>query len=102
MKPFWKVLGVTALAASLIPYHVDSDETAGTKTVQALLWQLRTKPSEVYEDEMSKELTIGLCLPDFKKLAARCKRCCAEEAPGEAVSEAPVEAPAAEAPTDAE
>lgn len=97
MKTFWKVLGVTALAASLIPYQIDQDETAGTKTVRALLWQLRTKPSDVYEDEISKELTIGLCLPALKKGGACC--CAPAEKAEESVGEAPSATPA---PTDAQ
>ncbi len=100
MKTFWKVLGVSALAASLIPYHVDSDETAGTKNVCALLWQLHTKPSEVYENEMVKELTIGPSLPELKKLAARVKRSCAAD---EAAEESAAASPDADqTPTDAE
>lgn len=39
MKKFWKVLGITALAAALVPYRVEKDEENGDMTFDALLWQ---------------------------------------------------------------
>lgn len=39
MKKLWKFLGVTALAAALVPYRVDKDEETGDLTLDALLWQ---------------------------------------------------------------
>ena len=76
MKKFWKALGITALAASVIPYYVDSDESKCTKTIRALLWQVKTHPSEEHEGKTAAEISLGLNLPDFKKLAARGKGCC--------------------------
>lgn len=39
MKKFWKVLGITALAAALVPYRVEKDDKNGDVTFDALLWQ---------------------------------------------------------------
>lgn len=39
MKKFLKFLGITALAAALVPYRVDKDEETGDLTLDALLWQ---------------------------------------------------------------
>lgn len=39
MKKFWKFLGITALAAALLPYRVNRDEETGDLTLDALLWQ---------------------------------------------------------------
>lgn len=39
MKKLWKFLGVTALAAALVPYRVDRDEVTGDLTMDALFWQ---------------------------------------------------------------
>lgn len=39
MKKFWKFLGITALAAALIPYRVNKDDETGDLTLDALLWQ---------------------------------------------------------------
>lgn len=39
MKKFWKVLGITALAAALVPYRVEKDDKNGDVTFNALLWQ---------------------------------------------------------------
>lgn len=41
MKKFLKALGITALAAAVIPCKVEKDEEAGTKTYQSLLSSLR-------------------------------------------------------------
>ncbi len=43
MKKFWKTLGLTALAATLIPYRIEGDKETGALTVQALLWKLTEK-----------------------------------------------------------
>ena len=104
MKKFWKALGITALAASVIPYYVDSDESKCTKTIRALLWQVKTHPSEKHEGKTAAEISLGLNLPDFKKLAASCKSGCeqeeevevseeAEEAAEELSAEEPAEMP---------
>ncbi len=39
MKTVWKVLGLTALAASLTPYRVTTDEETGDVKLRALLWK---------------------------------------------------------------
>lgn len=39
MKKFWKFLGITALAAAVIPYRVNRDDETGDLTLEALLWQ---------------------------------------------------------------
>ena len=111
MKKFWKALGITALAASVIPYYVDSDESKCTKTIRALLWQVKTHPSEEHEGKTAAEISLGLNLPDFKKLAASCKGGCEQEEEAEvseeaaeAAEEEPAEAPqtAKDAPADSE
>ena len=111
MKKFWKALGITALAASVIPYYVDSDESKCTKTIRALLWQVKTHPSEKHEGKTAAEISLGLNLPDFKKLAASCKGGCEQEEEAEvseeaaeAAEEEPAEAPqtAKDAPADSE
>lgn len=43
MKKFWKALGLTALAAALVPYRIEGDKQTGSLTVQALLWKLTEK-----------------------------------------------------------
>ena len=43
MKNFWKALGITALAAALVPYRIEGDKETGALTVQALLWKLTEK-----------------------------------------------------------
>ena len=43
MKKFWKALGLTALAATLIPYYVDEDKETGSVTVKALFWKFTKK-----------------------------------------------------------
>lgn len=108
MKKFWKALGITALAAGVIPYYVDSDESKCTRTIRALLWQVKTHPSEKHEGKTAAEISLGFMLPDFKALAARCKggyeqeEAAAEEAeaPTEEVSEQ--QAPTEQPPADAE
>ena len=59
MKKIWKVLGIGALAASLIPYATETDEETGEKTVSALLWRLRRGPSEEDEGKERIELDLG-------------------------------------------
>lgn len=43
MKKFWKTLGLTALAAALVPYRIEGDKETGALTVQALLWKFTEK-----------------------------------------------------------
>lgn len=45
MKKFWKVLGITALAAGLTPYKVEKNEDTGENSYQALLWRITSAPS---------------------------------------------------------
>lgn len=59
MKKIWKVLGIGALAASLIPYATETDEETGEKTVSALLWRLRRGPDEEAEGKERIELDLG-------------------------------------------
>ncbi len=56
MKKFWKVLGLTALAAALVPYRIEGDDETGTLTVRALLW----KATEKVKADGTKDLSIKL------------------------------------------
>lgn len=40
MKKLWKFLGITALAAVLLPYRVEGDEETDEVKVDALLWHV--------------------------------------------------------------
>ena len=62
MKKIWKVLGITALAASLIPYRVNKDDEAESTTVDALLWQATRRPGEG-EDKDQLDINIGFKSP---------------------------------------
>lgn len=62
MKKLWKVLGITALAASLIPYRVNKDDEAESTTVDALLWQATRRPGEG-EDKDQLDINIGFKSP---------------------------------------
>jgi len=42
MKKLWKVLGIAALVAGVIPYKAEENLETGEKTYDALLWQVRT------------------------------------------------------------
>lgn len=44
MKKLLKVLGITALAAAVVPCKVEKDEETGEKTYQTLLSRLRVSP----------------------------------------------------------
>ncbi len=59
MKTFLKVLGTTALLASVVPFSYDKDELTGQKTVQALLWKLTSKPGSGGEGS-GREVEIEL------------------------------------------
>lgn len=65
MKKFWKVLGITALAAGLIPYKVEKNEETGENSYQALLWRITSAPGETAD---KKEISIN-----FKKGALTSK-----------------------------
>lgn len=56
MKKFWKVLGLTALAAALVPYRVRRDDETGALTVRALLW----KATEKVNPDGAKDINIKL------------------------------------------
>ena len=62
MKKLWKALGITALAASLIPYRVHKDHGTDTTTMDALLWQATRRPGEG-EDKNQVDITIGFKSP---------------------------------------
>lgn len=57
MKKFWKVLGLTALAAALVPYRVRRDDETGQQTVEALLWQVTRGPGE---DQTHQQIDVSL------------------------------------------
>ena len=62
MKNIWKVLGITALAASLIPYRVNKDDETESTTMDALLWQATRRPGEG-EDKGTLDISIGFKSP---------------------------------------
>jgi len=66
MKKFWKALGITALAATLIPYRVHKDHDTDTTTMDALLWQAIRRPGEG-EDKGQLDITFGFKSP-FQEL----------------------------------
>ena len=45
-KKVWKILGITAAVASLVPVVFRKNDETGEKTVDALLWQLKTRPNQ--------------------------------------------------------
>lgn len=60
MKKFWKALGLTALAATLIPYYVDEDKETGSVTVKALFWKFTKKTgADGQKDITLKFLSFG-------------------------------------------
>lgn len=70
MKKLWKILGITALAAVLVPYRVEKDEETGEKSYDALLWHARAKghPSDG-GDGRKVDVTFGLKTPEEKDWA---------------------------------
>lgn len=62
MKKFWKALGITALAASLIPYRVHKDQETSTTTMDALLWQAIRRPGEG-EEKNQVDINLGFKSP---------------------------------------
>jgi len=64
MKKLWKALGITALAATLIPYRVRKDHETGATTMDALLWQATRRPAE---GEGQLDITFGFKSP-FQEL----------------------------------
>ena len=67
MKTFLKVLGTTALLASLVPFSHKKDEEAGQDTYQALLWSLVSRPDPEAENKRKLEITLGFNCPFSKK-----------------------------------
>ena len=93
-------LALTALAVSLLPYEVKTDEN-GAFTYKSLLLGVKTKT----DDEGKKAVELSFFnLPDFmKNTAPKAEEAPVEEAPVEEdpAEEAPVEeAPAEEAPVE--
>ena len=62
MKKFWKALGLTALAAAVLPYRIRRDQEENTTTVDALLWQAARRPGEG-EDKGQLDISIGYKSP---------------------------------------
>lgn len=63
MKKFWKVLGITALVASLAPYRVEHNTDTDEKSVQALLWKVSSRPSENGDGRRRVSLDVGFLKP---------------------------------------
>lgn len=87
MKKLWKVLGITALAASLIPYRVNKDDETESTTMDALLWQAIRRPGEG-GDKGQLDINIGFKSP----LQAKREECAlfADDEPEAAVVDAPL------------
>ena len=62
MKKLWKALGITALAAAVLPYRIRRDQEENTTTVDALLWQAVRRPGEG-EDKGQLDISIGYKSP---------------------------------------
>ena len=62
MKKLWKALGITALAAAVIPYRFRKDEDAGISSMDALLWQATRHPGEG-DDKDQLDISIGFKSP---------------------------------------
>lgn len=54
----WKALGITALAASLLPYCVRKNDKTGQTEINALLWQAVRTP-DAGEDGDRVDINIG-------------------------------------------
>lgn len=68
MKKFLKFLGLTALAAALIPYRVEKDEETGEKSYDALLWHARARGNLSDEPDGRKvDVTFGLKTPEERE-----------------------------------
>ncbi len=126
MKTFLKVLGTTALLASLVPFSHKKDEENDQDTYRALLWKIVNRPDPEKENGRKLEISIGFNNPfskgeddeahlfaddltvSYHTVPAAQEKCGGEtadapvdaaEAPAEAAVETPEEAPA-EAPTE--
>lgn len=64
MKKIWKALGITALAATVIPYRIRKDKENDTTNVDALLWQLTRRPGTAEEEEETMiDINLGFKSP---------------------------------------
>lgn len=63
MKKILKALGITALAAAVVPCKVEKDEETGVKTYQSLLSRLRVGPGEDGEGTNISVDALGGVLP---------------------------------------
>ena len=98
MKKLWKALGITALAAALLPYRVRRDQESDITTVDALLWQAARRPGQG-EDKSQVDINLGFKSP-FQEV--REERELFTDDPEEAVLFADIEpAAGAEAKADA-
>ena len=98
MKKLWKALGITVLAAAVIPYRIRRDRVEDVTTVDALLWQLTRRPGEG-EEKNQVDITLGFKSP-LQEI--REERNLFTEDPEEAILFADMEpAAGAEAETDA-
>lgn len=59
MKKFWKMLGITALAAGLTPYKVEKNEETGVRTYQSLLMRITTSPGEEEGEKRRFDINLG-------------------------------------------
>ncbi len=64
MNKFVKFVGLTALAAAVLPYRIGSDKDSGEIQAQGLFWSLRYSPNAQPENEGEKgrhgiDLTVG-------------------------------------------
>lgn len=111
MKTFLKVLGTTALLASLVPFSHSKDEETDQETYQALLWKAVNRPDPEDAGKRKLDISFGFNNPlakdeeahlfadeltvNYHTAPAAGEAPAAEEAPAQ--EEAPTE-PAAEEP----
>ena len=62
MKKLWKALGITALAAAVLPYRIRRDQEENTTTVDARLWQAVRRPGDG-EDKGQLDISLGYKSP---------------------------------------
>lgn len=60
MKKIWKVLGISAAAASLLPYCVRKNRITGETEIDAFLWQVKRGPDPEIEGRDRITLNFGL------------------------------------------
>ncbi len=59
MKKIWKVLGIGAVAASLLPYCVRKNRITGETEIDAFLWQVKREPDPEIEGRDRITLNFG-------------------------------------------